>query len=165
MDVFGLDGYGGRGRSRKPRRTRAKCARGNDMDIMEGGYYAPYRSRMGRKKSFQLGRKRMKDMGISANQRNLEQRDRTKHNARQVRYLFGVSAKEHPLQQHRAVRAKKGRQGNRDVLSTWRNFLEDFKNKHGWYLVKNGVRAYPKSYKQLLKDASRVWKNSKFNLN
>ena len=127
---------------------------------MKGGYYAPYIKRLGKKKAYQLGRQRMKSMGLNAMDRNNIQHTRKKQDARAVRRLHSTSL---PMRTRKGRKMKVGKRSN--ILSKWRNFLEDYKNEHKWYLVKNGVRSYPKSYKQLLKDASRVWKNSKINLN
>ena len=159
MDVFGLDGVGGR-RPRKTRARRTRKARGDDMDLM-GGYYAPYITayqkrlgkKQGKKKAYQLGRKRMKSIGLNSIDRNNIQSNPKKQSLRQVRNIHRAYEK---LPKRKPL-ARKRNQGRIAVLGEWRNFLEDFKNEHGWYLIKNGQRAYPGSYKQLLKSASTKW--------
>ena len=156
MDMFG------EGRRRKSKRSK-KYATGYDSESFgeceggeyEGGYYAPYEKRVGLKRGKQIGNRRMREMGMTIEERRYEQRDPERHDARKLRYIHTMPKGKII---HRVARVKKGRaKVDSHALKTWRDFLENFKLEHGF----EHQRGEKGAYKRLLHMASNAWKAHK----
>ena len=159
MDMFG------KGRPRKSKRSK-KYATGYDSESFgeceggeyEGGLYAPYEKKVGLKRAKQIGNRRMREMGMTIEERRYEQRDPERHDARRLRYIHKMPKGKII---HRVARVKKGRaKVDTPALSKWRNFLVTYK-KLRKFVTGTGKKG---AYKDFLREASEAWHQRNFYL-
>jgi len=161
MDMFG------NGRPRKTKRSK-RHARGDGYGEgdgygdgsefgcgYEGGVYAPYEKRVGLKRAKQIGNRRMREMGLTIEERRYEQRDPERHDARKLRYIHTMPKGKII---HRVARVKKGRaKVDTAPLMRWLDFFDLYKKHHGF----EHARGQEGVFRGLQKMASNDWKDIK----